>query len=255
MNASDREPFVFLAQPGYGEVTAGAARAFWRATRLPDGRVCRQYNEGSLLARNFNALWCSALNLDAVRRVDYFAMIHADVEPQDWWLDVLINELESRDLDILGAVVPIKDPKGLTSLALDHPDGNTWQPLCRLTMSEVYRLPETFTSEDVGHPLLLNTGLWACRFDQSWASQVRFTINDRIVRTPDGRYVPQVEPEDWYFSRLCHELGLKIGATRKVKLAHRGGAAYGNTCPWGEPFDSAYISESPIPAEIPALEV
>jgi hypothetical protein len=239
---------VFLAQPGYGEQTAGSARAFWRATRLPDAQVVRAYREGSLLAANFNALWCDALNVARAGRLDYFAMIHADVEPADHWLDALIDEMEVRDLDVLGVVVPIKDRHGLTSLALDRPDGDTWRPLARLTMTEVFRLPETFTSDDIGHPLLLNTGLWACRFREEWARQVHFTINDRIVTLPDGRYTAQCEPEDWFFSRLCHELGLKIGATRKVQLTHRGAAPFSNARAWGEPFDAAWIDRSPLPA-------
>jgi hypothetical protein len=243
------ERLVVLGMPGYGELTAGASRGFWRATRLPDSRVWRQYNQGSLLASNFNGLWCSALNLaHAGRDVSHFAMQHADVEPEDWWLDTLIAEMEAHGLDVLGAVVPIKDPHGRTSIALDHPTGNTYRTLCRLTMNEVFRLPETFTSEDVGHPILLNTGLWVCRFDEAWARKVKFEINDRIVfdRNLD-RYVPECEPEDWQFSRLCHELGLKIGATRKIKLNHRGPSPFSNGHPWGEPFDSAGVKESVLP--------
>jgi SAM-dependent methyltransferase len=247
-NPDDRR--VFLGQPGYGELTAGSARGFWRASRLPDSSVWRQYNEGSLLANNFNQLWCAALNLaHQGRRVDYFAMIHADIEPEDWWLDKLIDELEARDLDMLGVVVPIKDRRGITSVALDRPDGDTWRPLCRLTMAEVFRLPETFTSEDVGHPLLLNTGLWVCRFAEDWARQVHFTINDRIAfDTGKDRYVAVNESEDWFFSRLCHEMGKKVGATRKIRLMHRGPTQFSNDHVWGEPFDSASVESSVLPA-------
>jgi hypothetical protein len=240
--------YIFLGMPGYGQQTAGAGRGFWRSTRQPDSHVTYQSNSGSLLAQNFNRLWTAALNM--VHRgqpVDYFAMQHADIEPQDWWLDTLIEEMEAHDLDVLGVAVPIKDPKGLTSLALDRA-GDTWSPLCRLTMSEVYSLPETFTSEDVGHPLLLNTGLWVCRFGD-WARKVHFTINDRIVFDKNlDRYLAQVEPEDWYFSRLCHELKLKIGATRKIQLHHRGEIGFSNGHPWGDPVDSVYVPESQIPA-------
>lgn len=239
---------IFLGMPGYGDLTAGAARGFWRATRRPDSEVRYQYNHGSLLANNFNQLWCSALNhcLDGWP-VRYFAMQHADIEPQDWWLDTLIDALDASGLDVLGVAVPIKSPtEGLTSLALARPDGSTWRPLCRLTLDEVYSLPNPFTSADLGHPLLINTGLWVCRFDPSWASLVKFTINDRIVQTPNGRYAPEVEPEDWYASRLFHELGLKVGATRQIALTHRGPAAFPNSKTWGEPFDSAYVDKSQL---------
>lgn len=246
---------VFLGMPGYGELTAGAARGFWRATRLPDERVYYAHREGSLLAANFNGLWCDALNLAREGgRVDYFAMQHADVEPCDGWLDLLIDELEDRGLDLLGVAVPIKDAKGLTSTALARPDGDPWRPLCRITQHELHRLPATFTAEDVGgRPILLNTGLWACRFDPAWASKVRFTINDRIVVGPDGRYRPECEPEDWYFSRLCHELGLRVGCTRKIPLAHRGPARFSNSHVWGEEFDSAWTEASVVPDDLPGF--
>lgn len=246
------ELFCYLAMPGYGNVSAGAARGFWRATRRPDTEVRREYKEGSLLAAGFNHTWANALNLARKGRCPrYYAMQHADIEPEAWWLDTLVEELERRDLDVLGVVAPIKDSNGRTSIALAHPTGDTWRVKCRLTMSEVYRLPETFTSEDVGAPLLLNTGLWVCRFAEDWARQVRFTINDEIVfNTKTDRYEVQCESEDWYFSRLLHEMGKRVGCTRKVQLAHVGNMRFLNTHPWGrEEFDSAHVSESQIPPQ------
>jgi hypothetical protein len=243
---------VFLAMPGYGDLSAGAARGFWRATRLPDARVYYQYQEGSLLAANFNSLWCTALNLvRGGRLVDVFAMQHSDVEPEDWWLDALIAEMDARNLDVLGVAIPIKDANGLTSIALDRPDGDTWRPLCRLTMTDLKRLPETFTSHDVGHPILLNTGLWACRFSESWARRVRFTINDRIVVGPTGEYRAQCEPEDWYFSRLLHEMGLNVGCTRKIRAMHRGSWRWSNQEVWGLPHDVAWLDRSPLDDPLP----
>lgn len=236
---------ILLGMPGYGELTAGASRGFWRACDKPN-RIDFRYNEGSLLAANFNNLWCAALNLAHEGRAPkYFAMQHADVEPEDFWLDKLIDEMEASDFDVLGVPVPIKDPHGLTSTALARPDGDTWRVHCRLTMQELQRLPETFTTEDLGFPLLLNTGLWVCKFDLAWAKKVHFTINDRIVfDVPKNRYVPQTEPEDWFFSRLCHELGLKIGCTRKIAVAHVGKMRWLNTAVYGDAFDEAYVDES-----------
>jgi hypothetical protein len=239
-------PSVFLGMPGYGKQTAAAGRGLWRACRDMSG-VAVEYRQGSLLAANFNGLWCSALN--ACHRGDnikYFAMLHDDIGPDDLWLDDLIEELEARNLDLLGVVVPIKDVNGLTSVAIDGE--GTWRPKCRLTMKEVMDLPETFTSEDVGGPLLLNTGCWVCRFDMEWTRKVSFTINDRIVfNKATDRYEAQVEPEDWYFSRLCHEIGLRIGATRKVRVDHRGEVDFSNQHVWGQAFDASYVSESQIP--------
>ena len=213
--------------------------------------VVVEYRQGSLLAANFNGLWCSALNLcHRGQDVKYFAMLHDDIGPQDGWLDTLIEEMESKNLDVLGVVVPIKDIKGVTSTAIDGE--TTWRPKCRLTIKEVMSLPDTFTSEDIGGPLLNNTGCWVCKFDPEWARKVHFTINDRIVfnRSTD-RYEAEVEPEDWYFSRLCHELNLKIGATRKIQVTHRGAMEFVNYRPWGNEFDQALVSSSQLPFNFP----
>lgn len=236
---------VFLGMPGYGKCTAAASRGLWRAC-VDSSVVHTAYHCGSLLACNFNALWCTALNmLRSGTPVQYFAMLHDDIGPDDFWLDKLIDELERNDLDVLGVAIPIKDHKGLTSLAIDHDSGDPWRIQQRLTLSEVLRLPETFTSDDLPGPLLLNTGCWVCRFDPDWVTKVHFEINDRIVfDTKLDRFVNQVEPEDWFFSRLCHERGLAIGATRIVRAIHEGAAEFNNFHDWGsQSFDTEYASE------------
>ena len=240
---------ALLGMPSYGSLTAGAARGLYRASRGQGLQVVVQHAQASLLAQCFNVLWASALTrVHRGEPLDYFAMIHADIEPADGWLDDLIAEMEAQQLDVLGVAVPIKSPAGITSIALARDDGDTWSPHCRLTMTDIHRLPETFTSADVGRPLLLNTGLWVCRFGD-WAKQVHFEINDRIVFDKSrNAYVAQVEPEDWYFSRLCHELRLRIGCTRKIPLRHRGEIAFDNTRPWGtQAFDADYVTASPVP--------
>jgi hypothetical protein len=243
---TERAGNVFLGMPGYGKQTAPAARGLWRACRDMDS-VAVEYRQGSLLAANFNGLWCSALNrILAGEEIKYFAMLHDDIGPTDFWLDDLIEELEAKQLDVLSVVSPIKNMQGLTSVAVDG--GDQWHPKCRLTMHEVMSLPETFTSEDVGGPLLLNTGCWVCRFDWDWVRKVHFTINDRIVLMPaTGKLEPQVEPEDWNFSRQLNRLSLKLGATRKVVISHRGELDFRNDRQWGQKFDSASVTESQLP--------
>lgn len=252
---------IVLGMPGYGKQTAAAGRAFWRACR-DMSTVYSSYQCGSLLASNFNQLWCLALNLShSGERVDYFAMLHDDVAPEDFWLDQLIDELESNRLDVLGVVVPIKDTRGMTSLAL-HRDGDDWMPKARLSMHDVFELPETFTSDDLGSPLLLNTGCWVAKWNQEWCRQVHFEINDRIVfNRAVNRYQAQTEPEDWQFSRQLHEIGrgpsdgvrpLRIGCTRKVKLVHQGEMEFTNERPWGsDPFDLEACTISPVPNAFP----
>lgn len=239
---------AYLGMPGYAELTAGAARGFYRASQ---GKLdlALKYTESSLLALNMNILWTWALNgAHQGDNIDYFAMQHPDIEPEDFWLDKLVVEMEAKELDVLGVVSPIKDQRGRTSTAMARPDGDTWRIYGRLTMKEVHRLPETFTSEDLGHPLLINTGLWVCRFDEKWCRKVHFTVNDRIVWSePLGQYVPETEPEDWFISRLFHELKLKVGCTRKIELGHRGAMVFGNTNPWGDEFDKEYLEASALP--------
>lgn len=261
---------VFLGMPTYGQQTAQAGCGFWRAC-ADMSQVMNAVQHGSLLASNFNQLWASALNVvHKGGRVDYFAMLHDDIGPIDigqeiygpdglptetrpHWLDMLIEELEANELDVLGVAVPIKDTRGMTSLALARDDGDNWLPHCRLSMRDVFDLPETFTSADLGHPLLLNTGCWVCKFDFAWAEKVSFTINDRIVfNKAADRYQSQTEPEDWYFSRLLHEMGLKVGATRKIRVTHAGRQDYQNMQPWGtHAFDSEATNISPVPNAFP----
>jgi SAM-dependent methyltransferase len=253
------ERCIYLGMPGYGSQTAAAARSFYRACRDDtDGRRCpdnehrdKIYKENkisSLLAANMNSLWASArTKLHRGQRVDYFAMLHDDIGCEDWWLDKLIDELEAQDLDILGVVSPIKDARGVTSTAIADPGDDPWN-VVRLTMDEVYRLPPTFTSEHVGGDLLLNTACWVCRFDKFAEYTFYFTINDEITFDPElDCYVANVESEDWFFSRLCHQAGMKVGATRKIALFHEGNTKYVNTIPWGsQTYDVGAVDKSPI---------
>lgn len=252
--SSDRK--IFLGMPGYGKQTAAAGRAFWRASRDMDS-VCLEYQAGSLLACNFNKLWCTAMNMvHHGKRVDYFAMLHDDIGCEDFWLDKLIDELEAKQLNVLGVVVPIKDHRGMTSIAL-HEDGDNWEVNCRLSMHDIYQLPETFTEADVGKQLLLNTGCWVIKWNQEICRQLHFEINDRIIfDRPMNCYRPQVESEDWCFSRNMNELGLRIGATRKIAVKHEGEIEFVNTKPWGsEPFDRESPKRgrktSPVPNAFP----
>lgn len=242
---------IYLAAPGYGHQTAAAGRGIWLASRNMS-QVTVPHLSSSLLAANFNGLWCSALNEDyAGKGVDYFAMLHSDIGPEDFWLDALIEELEQNDLDVLSVAVPIKDQRGLTSCAVDG--DSTWRPQRRITMRELASLPETFSSEHVGGPLLVNTGCWVCRFDAEWVRKVFFTVNDRIVfNKATDRYLAQCEPEDWFFSRLCHELELKVGATRKIRVSHRGEIDFSNQTMWGKKFDDEYSESSFLEHHFPA---
>lgn len=188
----------------------------------------------SLLPYTFNLLWTGFLGMRETHRIKYFAMIHDDVRPASNWLDTMINELETTGADIVSAVIPIKDARGLTSTAVDD-TGDEWNPR-RLTLSEVFELPATFGDREAGGPVLLNTGLWVCRFDKAWCEKVAFRQQDRITwfgNGDGGRYVPETKPEDWDFSRQVRALGGKLMATRKVPLVHERQEWHTNH-PWGK---------------------
>lgn len=227
----------YLSFPCYANVHPAACRAaFGGASARLRVRVLAQGH--SLLAHGFNEAWCWALNAaQSGERVDYFAMLHGDIAPEPNWLDVLVAELEAGHYDVVSAVVPIKDSRGLTSTAVGHPDSaDCYDVAYRLTMAEAVRLPETFTAADIPEapgPLLVNTGCWVCRFDPKWAERCHFEIRSRIRKVGDI-YQAEVNPEDWNISRQWHALGLNVAATRKVKLHHHGDAAFGNQEAWGD---------------------
>ncbi len=201
----------------------------------------------SLLAFTCNALWVTALNNRA--EFTHFLMIHADVLPNEpGFIGKMLAEMEAQHCDVLSVVLPIKDDKGLASTAF-VPDaryaGLKTDPVRRrrLTLREVDGLPETFgvgdVAElfDVGYApdpcLLVNTGLMLVSMTGKWVEKVRFQINDVVYRKPDGQFDVDVEPEDWFFSRMAYLAGARVFATRAVKARHAGRAQFPNWGAWG----------------------
>lgn len=180
-------------------------------------------NSFSLLANNFNRLYCAALNLRSAG-MTHFAMLHDDILPEHFWLDKLMDQMNETRADVLSVVSPIKTKQGLTSTALDT---DKYRPR-RLTLKEIHKdYPETFTSDD----LLLNTGCMLIDIRRPFADKVWFTIDDEIVCT-EGRFEPLVVPEDWNFSRMAKAHGAKLFATRSVKIRHQGFNDFPNSS-WG----------------------
>jgi hypothetical protein len=192
----------------------------------------------SLLCLSFNRLWAMALNARAEHGVTHFAMCHDDVVPSPGWADVLIDELDRTGADVCSAVVPIKDPRGLTSTGIRNAGTGSTR---RLTMREIFDLPETFGLRQVsgigeGDLLAVNTGLWVCRLDAPWVERFPgFAMTDAVRRVGD-RWEAGCVPEDWQFSEWLWRQGLKAAATRKVALAHvdDDGKEYRSDSVWGE---------------------
>ena len=233
---------VMLAIPTYdGNVHYGAAQGLFRGSWKHDVKI-QPSNQTSLLASGVNRLWAAALNRADAGDITHLAVLHADIEPCDGWIDVLIEEMEKKGVSFISAVSPLKDSRGITSTGIGEP-GLAWSPIRRFAMKEIMGFPETFNAEDTGNPdkvLLLNTGCWVAdlrdpRFATKNANNegvAFFTINDRTVYT-DNQWIYQVESEDWFFSRRLHELRIPMAATRKVSLLHHGSAAFSNNSEWG----------------------
>lgn len=241
--------YVVTVMPHYGDVNPESAKSFWCfATNRQERYDHASYDAGnSLLAHTFNQCWCFALNLRRQRTVTHFAMLHADIVPNNWWLDVLLDEIERTGADMLSAIVPIKSRDGVTSTAIGDPRDSFQRR--RLTMREVMKLPKTFDVADCGFPdraLFVNTGCWICDFRKPWVEKIWFQIQDRITKNEEGLFVPEVAPEDWDFSRRVAEMGGKVMATRKVKLSHFGPRGHRNDHAWGKQLDHTAAGQ-PLP--------
>lgn len=241
-------PRIFLGIPSYdGRVSTRAAQSIMaECSADPNTKVMRCFLSSSLLCQTFNGLWCGALNHRPV--VTHFAMLHADIEPEPFWLDIVMAEMNRVGADIISAVVPFKDFSGLTSTAVESSD--PWRPR-RLTLAEVLDLPETFRHSDIQSnyrpsegwdmgPLLINTGCMLVRFTEPWVERACFNIQDTIIRNSTGQFEPRAMPEDWNFSRWAHREGLKVYATRKATVCHVGLARYRNDEVYGMSTDPTH---------------
>ena len=187
----------------------------------------------------FNILWLKALSLRSAG-FTHFCMLHSDVVPEHFFVDKMLSVMARTGADVLSAVIPIKDQKGLTSTALDEPVGD-WDPRWRkrrLTLREIHELEPTFTHDR----LLLNTGLMLVDITKPWVDSIHFHFDDAIIEHR-GERVAVASPEDWNFSMDARALGAKLYATREVRVMHAGQAMYSNGFAWGSwHTDRAYES-------------
>lgn len=215
------------------------------------GRLAVQRLASSLLCLTFNKILAGALNRRATEGLTHFVMQHDDIVPGAGWADVLIGELDRTGFAVVSAVVPLKDPRGLTSTAVrNSATGKTR----RLTMAEVAGLPDTFTLDDVRAAgigsgddpaddlLAVNTGLWVCRLNDGWVDHFPgFSMTDGLMRDEKtGLVKAGCVPEDWQFSEWLWRRGFRVAATKKVQLGHLGHdergepVEYRNDHVWGE---------------------
>jgi len=206
----------------------------------------------SLLAYNCNLLLCEALNRRSAG-IGWFAMLHADIEPEQFWLDKLIAEAEKHQAHLLSVVCPFKDFTGNTSTAISNPE-REFGCLFRITQAQKNHphFPETFDIQTAAEALerlpgelrvaqvprqylLVNTGCMVYRLSH-WRPGIRFTEADDIVNV-NGKETAVVRSEDWMFSKLVADAGGKVMATRIVALKHWGKTAFDSTGTWGNARD------------------
>jgi len=236
---------IFLGIPTYnGWMTAGCSQAA-NGTPSQEHEVLSLAQPGSLLCGNCNKLLTMALNLGGI---NWFALLHADISPEPFYIDKMIEEAETHGADMLSACVAIKNVKGVTSTAIGS--GRRFGQFGRLTFKQIRHpdFPETFDINDAADALeqlppplgvriprfalLANTGCMIVRLDREWSRRLVFKTFDRIVQLPNGEFQNQDLSEDWYFSWRVAKLGGKVMCTTKIKAIHRGEFEFPNDRDW-----------------------
>lgn len=215
-------PHVLLSIPTYDNLVR-AKHLHMVRTASNQFPVSIQTGSHSVLTKNFNFLWANALNQRKV--CTHFLMLHADITPEEGFIDKMMKTMENLEADVLSVVSPIKSSEGLTSTAIDI-DG-IWN-VKRLTMKEIFDRDPTFTDEK----LLINTGLMLVNMQKPWVEKICFRFEDAII-VEDEKFKAVGMSEDWLFSRDAKALGAKIFATREISILHHGNAAYPNNSVWG----------------------
>jgi hypothetical protein len=249
---------IAISIPTYnGQVNIDLVDIFRRAHKRDDIKsAIIPLPSSSIPDRNFNMHWCEALGArdrgDATHWLKYDPDISVNVE---FFIDEMVSVMESRRADIVSAITPIKDPtfNGLTSLAIDNETGAGWGIERRLTMDEVFDLPETFGNEICpGRRLLVNNSLLLVDLRGDWCDnpEVKWHTENSIGRIIDteGKIKRKVMcvPQDWYFSRVAQDAGASIVATRRISLEHYSTTPLGFTSsrPWGTwKYDQEYATE------------
>lgn len=223
--------YIFLTMPTYSQPHVESIMAMEQALRAEStthyGKVYRF--PLSLLAMGFNGAYCDCLNNIDKHGFTHFAMLHSDVFAGQGWLDTLLDEMKANDADLISAVVPLKNDSGDISCTICDKKQASFK---RLNIRDVPK-NATFGIADLkldGYGLSAKETLRLCVNDgmmllslkkRELVEQLFFNCNDRIVNW-EGEFQPQGLPEDWHFSLLANDLGLKVMATTKIKTSHIG---------------------------------
>lgn len=229
---------LLIANPTYTPGSVSRMAAIY-AYQTPDLTIYDWEQTASLVTWSFNQAWATALNLREEVGLTHFLLLHSDIRPVGThWLPQLFDLLTTNNADLVSVISPIKDERGLSSTAIDT---DPWRPL-RLTMHQIHtQLPETWYADEA----LFNTGLMLVDMSGSWVEKICFTMQDRIIRGDDGKWIAMVEPEDWNFSRQCRRLGVRALITRKIAVEHFGWGCWRSDRVWGletDPNNSSIVA-------------
>ena len=248
---------VFIAVPIHkGEASCATSNAIVTAASSRADRTINYQILGlSLLARNFNTLFCNAYN----KGYDYIIYLHSDVGVHvdgnfvGSWGDLLVDRTKQLELAALSVVIPIKSQEGYTSAGIQLKRGNPYS-LRRITVKQLSRLPRDFISrEDVckiygidpaeAGAMLINTGCLCMDLKAGWAEArwPGFSIDDKIAWNKSG--VPQAFtiPEDWNLSTWLFNKGWTYYNTKELGISHIGFTSFENRGEWGQDEDTAEI--------------
>ena len=199
----------------------------------------------SLLNFNFNTLFADALNMKKEIGITHWLLMHDDLWPEDppeWWtkadkdgnptdpcwLEVMLDTMSERGLDVLATNNAIKNRDGETSTAFEAEDGSS-EP-CRIPMPS-FSDRDVWTRDNVpaGMRLLINTGLMLIDMRRPWVDSFPgFSSVDKIKRKHDGSAEAYVVPEDWSFSRWLDKNQIPYGCTNTIVTCHVGSYVYKN---------------------------
>ena len=220
--------------PSYGLNSVSAAPLLKAQQRCPYVERDIELAEfsSSVLTHNHNEAFCYARNQFVKGKWTHVLIMHSDVRPMDDdWLSTFIELYQRSSADVLSCIIPIKNRLGLTSTAIDT---DRWNPR-RITLQEAKRLPNVWTHEK----LLINTGLLL--IDLSVIAYLSpplcFRFHDAIFEDEKGMWSSSFEPEDWNFSRQCHERKLSVWVTRALNIHHWGIEVYPTAPAWGSETD------------------
>lgn len=252
-----KESQVWLGVPG-PTVTGATMQAVVRTLQEAeegDYRVkVTNYIGGANGWLNFNHAWCDGLNQCRYGGFDYFAMLHADVDPSPHWLGHAVAALRSNpSLGLVSFPVAIKDERGLVSCGVGD-TASMWWPYRRLTSFELLELPRIATISDLfalwklkrpgGTYMIHNNGCLVIDAKlANWWLKVKnrnggdcmpcmnFPIEVRAEEQPDGKVVakPVCSPEDFEFSWMAHQAGIEGAILTQSPTMHWDGPRYFNS--------------------------